>query len=74
MLSRRRFVRLAGIALVAHAAKAAGAFPDSEMSTYQWGHGISQFGALKSLRAEIGPHVARSVSFFLAACRHGNVS
>ena len=47
MLSRRRFVRLAGIALVAHAAKAAGAFPNSEMSTYQWGHGISQFGALK---------------------------
>ena len=25
---------------------------------------------LNLLRAEIGPHVARSVSFFLAACRH----
>jgi AcrR family transcriptional regulator len=25
---------------------------------------------LKDLRAEIGPHVARSVAFFLAACRH----
>jgi AcrR family transcriptional regulator len=25
---------------------------------------------LKSLRAEIGPHVTRSVAFFLAACRH----
>jgi AcrR family transcriptional regulator len=29
---------------------------------------------LKSLRAEIGPHVARSVDFFLAACRHGGVN
>jgi AcrR family transcriptional regulator len=29
---------------------------------------------LKSLRAEIGPHVARSVAFFLAACQHGGVS
>jgi AcrR family transcriptional regulator len=29
---------------------------------------------LKSLRAEIGPHVARSVAFFLAASRHGGVS
>lgn len=29
---------------------------------------------LKVLRAEIGPHVARSVAFFLAACRHGSVS
>jgi AcrR family transcriptional regulator len=28
---------------------------------------------LKQLRAEIGPHVARSVAFFLAACRHGGV-
>jgi AcrR family transcriptional regulator len=29
---------------------------------------------LKPLRAEIGPHVARSVAFFLAACRNGGVS
>jgi len=29
---------------------------------------------LKPLRAEIGLHVARSVTFFLAACRHGGVS
>jgi AcrR family transcriptional regulator len=29
---------------------------------------------LKSLQAEVGPHVARSVSFFLASCRHGDVS
>lgn len=28
----------------------------------------------KSLEAEIGPHVARSVAFFLAACRHGGVN
>jgi AcrR family transcriptional regulator len=28
---------------------------------------------LEPLRAEIGPHVARSVVFFLAACRHGGV-
>jgi AcrR family transcriptional regulator len=28
---------------------------------------------LDLLRAEIGPHVARSVAFFLAACRHGGV-
>jgi AcrR family transcriptional regulator len=28
---------------------------------------------LKTLRAEIGPHVARSVAFFLAACQHGGV-
>lgn len=28
----------------------------------------------KTLRAEIGPHVARSVAFFLAACRHDGVS
>ena len=28
----------------------------------------------KPLQAEIGPHVARSVAFFLAACRHGGVS
>jgi AcrR family transcriptional regulator len=28
---------------------------------------------IESLRAEIGPHVARSVTFFLAACRHGGV-
>ena len=26
---------------------------------------------LKLLRAEIGPHVARGVAFFLAACRNG---
>jgi AcrR family transcriptional regulator len=29
---------------------------------------------LKSLRAEIGPHVAHGVAFFLAACRHGGVN
>jgi AcrR family transcriptional regulator len=29
---------------------------------------------LKTLRAEIGPHVARSVAVFLAACRRGGVS
>lgn len=29
---------------------------------------------LKVLRAEIGPHVARSVAFFLAACRQGSVT
>ena len=29
---------------------------------------------LKPLRAEIGPHVAHSVTFFLAACRHGGVN
>jgi AcrR family transcriptional regulator len=29
---------------------------------------------LKPLQAEIGPHVARSVAFFLAACRHGGVN
>ncbi len=29
---------------------------------------------LKQLRAEIDPHVARSVAFFLAACRHGGVT
>jgi AcrR family transcriptional regulator len=28
---------------------------------------------LKALHAEIGPHVARGVAFFLAACRHGGV-
>lgn len=28
----------------------------------------------ESLRAEIGPHVARRIAFFLAACRHGGVS
>ena len=28
---------------------------------------------LKQLSTEIGPHVARSVAFFLAACRHGGV-
>ena len=28
----------------------------------------------KTLQAEIGPHVARNVAFFLAACRHGGVS
>jgi hypothetical protein len=26
---------------------------------------------LAALRAEIGPHVARTVAFFLAACGHG---
>jgi AcrR family transcriptional regulator len=30
--------------------------------------------SLNALRAEIGPHAARSVAFFLAACRHGGVS
>jgi AcrR family transcriptional regulator len=29
---------------------------------------------LKPLRAEIGPHVTRSVAFFLAACRHGGIN
>jgi hypothetical protein len=29
---------------------------------------------LKQLCAEIGPHVMRSVAFFLAACRHGGVT
>ena len=29
---------------------------------------------LEQLRSEIGPHVARSVAFFLAACRNGGVS
>jgi AcrR family transcriptional regulator len=29
---------------------------------------------LEPLRAEIGPHMARSVAFFLAACRNGNVT
>jgi AefR-like transcriptional repressor, C-terminal domain len=28
---------------------------------------------LETLRAEIGPHVARSVAFFLAACRDAGV-
>jgi AcrR family transcriptional regulator len=28
----------------------------------------------KSLQAEVGPHVARSVAFFLAACRNGGVN
>lgn len=28
---------------------------------------------LKALHAEIGPHVARGVAFFLAACRHGGI-
>jgi len=28
---------------------------------------------LTALRAEIGPHVARTVAFFLAACRYGGV-
>jgi hypothetical protein len=27
----------------------------------------------KSLQAEIEPHVARTVAFFLAACRNGGV-
>jgi len=29
---------------------------------------------LKVLHAEIGPHVARSVAFFVAACRHDGVT
>jgi hypothetical protein len=29
---------------------------------------------LKSLRAEIAPHVARRVAFFLAACQQGGVN
>lgn len=29
---------------------------------------------LKSLRAKVGPHVARRVAFFLAACQHGGVN
>jgi AcrR family transcriptional regulator len=29
---------------------------------------------LETLRAEIGPHVTRSVAFFLAACRNGGVT
>ena len=29
---------------------------------------------LKQLCAEIGPHVTRSIAFFLAACRHGGVT
>ena len=29
---------------------------------------------LKQLRAEIGPHVTRSIAFFLAACGHGGVT
>jgi AcrR family transcriptional regulator len=29
---------------------------------------------LKQLRTEIGPHVARSVAFFIAACQHGGVT
>jgi len=28
---------------------------------------------LEALRVEVGPHVARAVAFFLAACRHGGV-
>jgi hypothetical protein len=28
---------------------------------------------LKALRAEIGPQVARTVAFFIAACRQGAV-
>jgi hypothetical protein len=28
----------------------------------------------KLLQAEVGPHVARSVAFFLAACRNGGVN
>jgi hypothetical protein len=35
---------------------------------------LSGFGEkLKDLRAEVEPDVARSVAFFLAACRHGGV-
>ena len=29
---------------------------------------------LKVLRTEIGPHVARGVAFFLAACRQGSIT
>jgi AcrR family transcriptional regulator len=29
---------------------------------------------LEALHAEIGPHVAKNVAFFLAACRHGGVA
>jgi hypothetical protein len=29
---------------------------------------------INALREEIGPHVARGVAFFLAACRHGGVT
>jgi len=29
---------------------------------------------LTALRDEVGPHVARTVRFFLAACRHGGVN
>jgi hypothetical protein len=29
---------------------------------------------LETLRAEIGPHVARGVAFFLAGCRHVGVT
>jgi hypothetical protein len=29
---------------------------------------------LETLRAEIGPHVARGVAFFLAACRNRGVT
>jgi hypothetical protein len=29
---------------------------------------------LKDLRAEVEPDVARGVSFFLAACRHGGIA
>jgi hypothetical protein len=29
---------------------------------------------LDVLRGEIGPHVARNVAVFLAACRHGGVN
>ena len=29
---------------------------------------------LAGLRDEVGPHVARTVRFFVAACRHGGVN
>jgi hypothetical protein len=29
---------------------------------------------VETLEPEIGPHVARTVPFFIAACRHGGVS
>jgi hypothetical protein len=29
---------------------------------------------LKALRVEIKPHVARSITFFLAACRHAGIN
>jgi len=57
--------------------------PERLTSTTQFFHDLvllplvirALFGEkLKRLRAEIGPHVTRSVAFFLAACRHGGVT